>query len=637
MMERSSNIRPVHWAAWAVLLVLAFIQYPWAVASNWMSSSDMHAILELWAALTALTAGLIIMIHYFANGSWLFLIISLGFVLQGGEDLVHGIFSFTRIWGEEQKELNKFVPGTYAAGRFILIVCIILAWFMREKFSAEMQRIRISILVIVSGIAASTLSTIVIIKSHLPDFISLGRIVTRPADFVLIPFYLLAVVLYKKVFGEAKHHTPFVFSIICSLIFGIASQVYMAYSQELYDAMFDMAHVLKILSYVLPILGISVGTFSMYKEEAEHGKELAFSVQKEKELTAALTLASIGDAVIATDKQGEVVLVNRVAEELTGWRREDATGRPFSQIVTLLDEITWRKYDDPVDLVCMELSRSEQGAHAILIARDGTERTIEINAAPVKGAEEKTIGAVLVFRDITERRKKENELLDAKKLESIALLSAGIAHEINNPLTNASLNLELLHKNLREERVGAEDLQRLEQIERNVDRASDIASALLHFSRQSDFEFRPLDLNELIKSSLTLLEYKLKGIAIHLDLRAVSQVFGDMPRLQQVFINIINNSIGAMQNKGTLHISTNQLNGYVEVTFSDTGTGMPKELIGKAFSPFFTTKKIGEGTGLGLAICYGIIKKHRGAIELSSDTGKGTTVSVRLKKYDEDS
>lgn len=635
MNANTSNIRPLHWAVWSVLLVSAFIEYPWSASSSWQSSSDVHAVLELWAAFTALTAGLVIMIHYFANGSWLFLVISLGFVLQGGEDLIHAIFSFSRIWGEEQKELTKFVPGTYAAGRFILIACILVAWFLREKFTGESRRIRISLLVIVFGIVASTFSTIIIIKSDLPSFIILGHTVTRPADCGIIPLYVVAAVLYKKKFSDVKYHTPFVFSIICSLIVGAASQIYIAQSPELYDSFFDMAHVLKVFSYVFPILGISFGTFSMYKEEAEHGKELAFSVQKEKELTAALTLAAIGDAIIATDTERKVMLINRVGEELTGWQRDDVTGKSLPEILTLLDETTRLKFDDPVDLLFSDSPLSSQSANALLVTRDGTERSIEINGTAIRDIEEKTIGAVLVFKDVTDKRRREDELLNAKKLESIALLTAGIAHEINNPLTNASLNLEILQENLRDNHVEAGHLRRLEQIEKNVDRASDIASALLHFSRQSDCDFRAVDVNDLIKSSLTLLEYRLKGVEIKLDLCDVAQVHGDMSRLQQVFINIINNAVEAMQQEVVLHISANRLNGYVEVRFKDSGKGMPREVIGKAFTPFFTTKEVGEGTGLGLALCYGIIKKHQGTIELSSEVGKGTTVLVRLKALDQ--
>ena len=630
MIATSAKIRPLHWAVWTLLLVSAFIHYPWSISSSWRSSSDVHALMELWAALTALTAGLVIMIHYFANGSWLFLIISLGFVLQGGEDLIHSIFSFSRLWGEEQRALTKFVPGTYAAGRFILVACILMAWFLREGFTAEPRRIRLSLLISVLGMVASTFSTMVIIKSDLPSFIILGHTVTRPVDCGIVPFYVLAAFLYKNRFGEARYHTPFIFSIICSLIVGAASQIYAAQSPELYDSFFDMAHVLKIFSYVFPILGISFGTFSMYREEAEHGKELAFSVQKEKELTAALTLSAIGDAVIATDTERKVMLINKVGEELTGWRREEVTGRPLPQILTLLDETNRLKFDDPVDWLLACSSPSGQSASALLVARDGTERSIEINGTAIRDIAERTIGVVLVFRDVTEKRRRDDELLNAKKLESIALLTAGIAHEINNPLTNASLNLEILQESLRGDQVDAGHLHRLEQIEKNVDRASDIASALLHFSRQSDYDFRAVDVNDLIRSSLTLLEYRLKGIALQLDLRDVAQVRGDMSRLQQVFINVISNAIEAVPQGGALRISVRQFNDHVEVRFKDSGKGMTREVIGKAFTPFFTTKEIGEGTGLGLAICHGIIKKHQGAIELSSEVGRGTTVLVRL-------
>lgn len=228
----------------------------------------------------------------------------------------------------------------------------------------------------------------------------------------------------------------------------------------------------------------------------------------------------------------------------------------------------------------------------------------------------------------------QNELLNAKKLESIGILAAGIAHEINNPLANASLQLEILQEKLREGHLDRGDLQRLKKIEKNVDRAAVIANDLLHFSRQRDYEFRHLDINEIIRSSLALVEYKLKNTQVHLDLHDVSPVFGDAARLEQVFINIINNAVDAMPQSGELHISSNELDGSVAITFRDTGAGIPHEVTEKAFDPFFTTKEIGEGTGLGLAICYGIIKKHQGGIELASEPGKGTVVTVKLPEGD---
>jgi hypothetical protein len=292
--QNTVGIEPVHWIIWFGLLVSVFILYPVSLSSSWISGSDVHALFELWAAFVALTAGLVIMIHYFATGSWMFLIISLGFVLQGGEDLVHAMFSFTRIWGAEQQEITKFVPGTYATGRLILVACIIFAWFLREKFSDEAQRSKLSLMVFISGIAFSTISTILIIKFPftLPSFIIPGHIISRPLDFIITLIFIPAIALYIKAFGTGKYHTPFVFSIICSLIYGISAQIYMDHSQRLYDAQFDMAHITKIISYVFPILGISLGTFNMYKTEAEHAKALALSMQKEKEFAAASTAAA---------------------------------------------------------------------------------------------------------------------------------------------------------------------------------------------------------------------------------------------------------------------------------------------------------------------------------------------------------
>jgi PAS domain S-box-containing protein len=285
---------PRHWLVWFTLLASALIFYPWVASSNWTSSSDVHALFEVWSAFVALTAGLVIMIHYFANGSWLFLIISLGFVLQGGEDVVHAIFSFSRIWGEEQQDIIKFVPGTYAMGRFLLGACIFSGWFMRGRYTDAAKRGKISFLVYASGITLSIFSTFLIINFHfpLPTFIKPGHIITRPFDFLVALLYIPIIVLYIKEFGIKQHHTRFVFSIICSLIYGIAAQIYMVRSQTLYDAQFDMAHILKIFSYLFPILGISFGTFRMYKNEAENRKALALAMQKEKELTTAATAAA---------------------------------------------------------------------------------------------------------------------------------------------------------------------------------------------------------------------------------------------------------------------------------------------------------------------------------------------------------
>jgi len=241
------------------------------------------------------------------------------------------------------------------------------------------------------------------------------------------------------------------------------------------------------------------------------------------------------------------------------------------------------------------------------------------------------IKALSIF-DAETRKKLENHLkllAQSEKLASIGQLAAGIAHEINNPLTNASLNVQTLKIRLKDEVWGKEILQKLESVERNVDRASGIARELLEFSRQKETVFVPLNINKVIDETLTLLEYRLNNVTMHKRLSEVPAVAGDASRLRQVLINIISNAVEAMPDGGDIFVSSSH-GGHVKVEVTDTGIGISEGHISKVFDPFFTTKDVGSGTGLGLSICYGIINQHNGTLEISSDEGKGTKVTIKL-------
>jgi signal transduction histidine kinase len=166
-----------------------------------------------------------------------------------------------------------------------------------------------------------------------------------------------------------------------------------------------------------------------------------------------------------------------------------------------------------------------------------------------------------------------------------------------------------------------------------------IAQELLQFSRQRETEFIPLNINAVINGALTLLEYKLKKIDLEQDLVPLPEIMGDRGKLEQVFINILSNSLEAMPEGGKITISSSQRNGMLDVRVADTGPGITEENQSRVFDPFFTTKEIGSGTGLGLSICYGIIKQHHGRIELSSAVGRGTIVTMKIptrERYEED-
>lgn len=252
------------------------------------------------------------------------------------------------------------------------------------------------------------------------------------------------------------------------------------------------------------------------------------------------------------------------------------------------------------------------------------------------------IANALNIFDIEARKKIEQQtrrLVQSEKLTSLGQLAAGIAHEINNPLTNASLGIQTLKNRL--ETNGGESgvVEKLDAVERNIDRASEIARELLQFSRQRESEFVPLNINEVIKGALTLMQYKLSPISVQQDLAPLPDIMGDPGKLQQVFINILSNSFEAMPNGGSISIASSRDGDFIRMRIGDTGTGIAAENLSRVFDPFFTTKEIGQGTGLGLSICYGIIKQHQGAIDISSTVGKGTTLSMRLptrERYEKD-
>jgi two-component system NtrC family sensor kinase len=242
------------------------------------------------------------------------------------------------------------------------------------------------------------------------------------------------------------------------------------------------------------------------------------------------------------------------------------------------------------------------------------------------------IKALNIFNIETRMRieQQTRHLVQTEKLTSLGQLAAGIAHEINNPLTNASLGIQTLKGKLRGGIAEKELADKLEAVERNIDRASTIAQELLQFSRQRESEFIPIDINTVIKRSLILMKHKLSSVVVEQDLSLVPEVMGDLGKLEQVFINIVANAVDALPKGGRISISTKLRKGMIEASIIDTGRGITEENLSRLFDPFYTTKEIGSGTGLGLSICYGIIHQHRGSIKVSSAIGQGTTVTIEI-------
>jgi two-component system NtrC family sensor kinase len=218
----------------------------------------------------------------------------------------------------------------------------------------------------------------------------------------------------------------------------------------------------------------------------------------------------------------------------------------------------------------------------------------------------------------------------SEKLAAIGRLAAGIAHEINNPLTGV---LTFAHMLRQKANMDPQDLEDLDVILRETTRVREIVRGLLDFARESPSTRQPLDLNEVVERTMTLIRSQ-KGfhkvqLAEDLD-GELPPVVGDRNQLQQVLLNLCLNACEAMQGGGVLSVRTRSEGGRVALEVSDTGCGIKPEHLAKIFDPFFTTKPVGKGTGLGLSVSYGIVEQHGGTLEVASEEGRGTSFTVRL-------
>ena len=241
----------------------------------------------------------------------------------------------------------------------------------------------------------------------------------------------------------------------------------------------------------------------------------------------------------------------------------------------------------------------------------------------------KLIGYIFIAKDITEREKLEYQIFQTEKLVALGQLSAGMAHEINNPLFVISGRLQML----KNEKLSQKVKDNLALIDSQTDRIRKLVDRILKFSRKSTPNLEPIDVNEAIEQVLPLVNYnKLPAAKIEIEktfAKNMPPVKGDLHQLQEVFLNILINAYQSMPNGGIIKIITSNFkNLYAQIQIVDTGVGIPAHNLKDIFMPFFSTKN--DGTGLGLSICHNIIKNHNGSIELESQVNKGTTFTIKL-------
>jgi two-component system NtrC family sensor kinase len=336
-------------------------------------------------------------------------------------------------------------------------------------------------------------------------------------------------------------------------------------------------------------------------------------------------LESLDDGLLVVDLNDRVVRWNSALEQLYGVARAEAVGARLDAIfdAPFVDALRAARRDAPYGTTLSRMPLTGRGT------AEGKRLLVNAAVVPLRaadGAAAVTVGTIVIVEDITSRVHLEEQLQISEKMASIGLLAAGVAHEVNTPLTGISSFTQML---LEGADPGDHRTQLLEKIERQTFRAAKIVNSLLNLSRpaSASAERSPIDLNAIITDVLSLLEHQFEigSIKVRRELSPVPPiVLGTEHKLQQVFLNLFLNARDAMPKGGWLSVRTRVEDGRVVAEVADTGSGIPSEHLARIYDPFFSTKAIGQGTGLGLSISYGIVREHEGTIKCESGVGQGT-------------
>jgi hypothetical protein len=378
----------------------------------------------------------------------------------------------------------------------------------------------------------------------------------------------------------------------------------------------------EILRTVSGYVAVAIENSLLYQEQQKRAAELELL----KEFNESI-VESVNVGLLAVDLDGRVKRCNSTLEKILSINSEEAISKSVEELFSedfaetlnqLLGEARWG---------LTEL-RTVYKLHTA--TRSGRSLVLNVSLAPLQTISAGRTGAIVVIEDVTTRTRLEEQLQQREKLSSIGLLAAGVAHEVNTPLTGVSSYTQMLMRMIPETDPKHALLQK---VHRQTDRASNIVNNLLNFSRVGNAaEFSEIDIHRVLDDTIQLLEPQMRRSQIEIIRNygiEIPKIFGNAGKLQQVFTNLLLNSRDAIPESGTIELTT-YLNhdDTISIEVADNGIGIAPENMSKIYDPFFTTKGVGRGTGLGLAVSYGIVQEHAGHISVESTPRLGTTFRI---------
>ncbi len=363
-----------------------------------------------------------------------------------------------------------------------------------------------------------------------------------------------------------------------------------------------------------------------FNEMSEELQEKSLRLEQEKErLSVVVNGIDAGLALVTKD-----YLVTWMNPKLKGWFNHQGFQLPCYVLIGGKKQAC-----DDCPITCPELEGNGDTIMRMM-GKNEEERLFRHRVFPLTHAIEGEGEYLVVIEDITEQKQIEEKMIQTDKLSALGLMASSFAHEVNNPLATINVYAEDLIDRIdqQDEELDEDEMTLyLEKIKDNTERCKRITSNLLNFSRKTNWTVAKIDMTETIQNSISLVTGSLKRKKIMLEIDIANDLpvfFGDSLKLMQVIVNLINNATDAVKEDGKIKIIAQEEKNVLCLYVKDNGCGIPEEIVGKIFDPFYTTKPVGKGTGLGLSVCYGIIEEFAGTIHVESRVGFGTTIKVQI-------
>ncbi len=384
---------------------------------------------------------------------------------------------------------------------------------------------------------------------------------------------------------------------------------------------FKISHLI----FVESLIYVSLGTLVSFLIERERIERKKSYVQAEQ---LRVTLASIGDAVITTNVDGNIIFMNKVAENLTGWRNSEVAGKRLESVFNIANERTKKKVGNPVKKVMKKNKIVGLANHTVLIRKDGRFMPIDDSAAPIRDTSGNLIGVILIFRDVTQKRQ-----LEQKKDDFVSIAS----HELRTPVTSIKLFTQFLKKKLSKNK-DKEMVKILENVDGQVKKLTDLINDLLDLSKMQskkpNYKKQMLSIDNLARETIKNLRQIYPSHDFILEGSVGKKVHADRDRIRQVLVNLISNAVKYSNGNKKVLIKLEKSESNIIVGIQDFGTGIPSDQLDKIFDRFYQVgtrkSKSNPGLGLGLYISSEIIKGHKGKIWVDSRVGEGSTFQFSL-------